>query len=114
MVADAIARAFFPDGREFLLVEHRPGSARGEGRQTFHIVCPAVGVDAAEPRPARRRRRTEIHDIDELVGCHVDTWPAGRYTAGEVGGRQGAYLRGQVAAQGRVAADRLIASLTAS
>jgi hypothetical protein len=70
--------------------------------------------DTAGPRRAAKHHRTSIHDIDELVGCHVDTWPAGRYTAAAVAGRQGAYLRSQVAAQGRAVAERLIASLTAS
>jgi|SRR5271165_2578430 len=97
LVARAVEREFFLEGREFLLVEHHPASLFDGARHEFELV--------------HELHRSEIEDIEALTGCPVKTWPKGRYTARAVAGLQGECLRRQVAARGRAAAQRLIATL---
>ncbi len=137
MVAQAIRREFFPEGREFVLIEHHP-QLFDERQPTFQLVhlCHAsdeepsgnrgasAGIavldDGRFGKAAHGRRLqgdvrdpswSRIPDVTELTGCPVAAWPKGRYTARAVGGPRGDYLRRQVAARGRAAADRLMANL---
>jgi hypothetical protein len=124
-VAGAVQRELFGDGREFVLVEHRP--ACGARQAVFELVPLACGAEgalvAAVERPAQIRgaepsggdpcspSRTRLDDVAALTGCPVRTWPRGRYHARAVAGVRGEYLRREVAAQGRASVRRMMAML---
>jgi hypothetical protein len=138
MVAHAVKQEFFPDGREFLLVEHHPGLLLDGGKPTFQLVhlshadstgrpqelgasagilvlCDDDGNQAVIGRSLVGNFRdpswSTIASIESVAGCTVKTWPKGRYTARAIAGLRGEYRCRQVAARGRDAADRLIAVL---
>jgi hypothetical protein len=126
MVAAAIQRSIFTDGREFRLVEHHPSPLAVRDRPTFALVhfthrsirenpdnaehyAGNIVILAEEEATAARGPEIEgdfreprwepIDDIHELVGCEVQTWPKDQYTAHTVAGEPGEQLRRRLAAQ---------------
>jgi hypothetical protein len=135
MVAAAIQANVFSDGREFELVEHLPGSLGGRIGPSFSRVRFAHRSIDEDPRDATHYAGTlvliggdEVHvtlgdaiqgdfrdpswepiaDIEQLVGCEVETWDEGTYTARAVAGEQGRRLRDEVARQTAEAHERFL------
>jgi hypothetical protein len=132
LVAHAVQQELLPDGREFQLVEYHvdePHFLRVEfalAGNTNAASCPDPGASvvmtdgqrassARRPLPGEFRdpRWTTVDDIERLTGCPVTRWEQGTYTARNVGGPRGEYLRMQVAERGHAAADRLVTLLGA-
>ncbi len=135
MVAAAIQRTVFTDGREFRLVEHYPSSLAVRDQPTFaliHFSHRSIREDPDNPRhyagsivilgdettTAARGREIDgdfreprwepIHDIQSLIGCEVQTWPEEQYTVHTVAGEQGEQLLVRLAAQARRRSDEII------
>jgi hypothetical protein len=123
-------------GEEFTLIEHYPDQINGAmppyfARVTFnhadHDESPedpnALASTLTLIGPAgeqvsyleriegdyREPRWTPIEDIDGLVGCHVQTWPPGSYTARAVAGRYGQLQRWLLIQRTRPARQQFIA-----
>lgn len=138
MLAAAVQRSQFPDGREFRLIEHYPNPVDGRGIPTYSLVhfehrsidprsddaqdyagtIVLVGEDtavvargAAVDGDFREPRWEPIEDIEELLGCTVAVWAPGRYTAGAVGGEAGERLRSLLAENANRISERLLAEL---
>ncbi len=135
MVAAQIQANVLSDGREFELIEHYPASLTDEHTPTFSRVRFAhrsIDEDPDDPthyagtllmidgekthvtrgRPIRGDFRDpsweSIDDIEQLLGCEVNVWRAGGYTARAVAGEQGQQLRDEVAEQTTAATRQLI------
>jgi hypothetical protein len=80
-VAAAVQRRLFADGRQFHLIEHYRDVI--EGLQTSRYALVRFGHDEHFRDP----RWEPIDDIEELLGCQVEVWWPGRYTARAVAGR---------------------------
>jgi hypothetical protein len=135
MVAAAIQANVFTDGREFELIEHYPSSLGDRSAPSFtrvhfrhrsieddpgdatHYAGTLVLIDGDEVRVAhgnpihgtfRDPSWEPITDVDQLVGCEVELWPEGTYTARAVAGEPGQRLRDEVARQTAEADRRLL------
>jgi hypothetical protein len=138
MVAAAVQRSQFQDGREFRLIEHYPDTIDRRGTPTYaliHFEHRAIHERPEDPRnhagqivvlsddsteePAvahgeeiegdfRNPRWQPIHDIEKLLGRKIPTWPPGTYTAEAVGDEQGEQLRLRLAAQARRRSTEII------
>jgi hypothetical protein len=87
-VAHEVKRTLFPDGREFRLIEHHPTQINQLPPPSFMLITFTLGEGApgfADPR------WSPLADIEGFIGCPVQTWSPGRYTARAVAG-----LRGQL------------------
>jgi hypothetical protein len=135
MVAGAIQASVFTDGREFELVEHYPGSLGDSGTPSFSRVRFAhrsIDEDPEDPthyagrlvlisgeeaqvvdgQPIEGDFRDPswepIADIEQLLGCEVELWPEGSYTARAVAGERGQRLYDEVAAETAEATETLM------
>jgi hypothetical protein len=135
MVAAAVQGACFADGREFELIEHHPSSITGHGSPSFcrvrfrhrdieedpndrsHYAGTVVSIEPdsldIEPgEPIRGDFRDPswepVADIEQFIGCDVQLWKAGTYTAYAVAGLQGRRLRDEVAARTGEAISHLV------
>jgi hypothetical protein len=135
MVAAAIQRSIFTDGREFHLVEHYPSPLPVGDRPTFalihfshrsihedpdntehyagNIVILAEDEATAARGPEiegdfREPRREPIDDIQALLGCEVQTWPEDQYAAHTIAGEPGEQLRHQLASQARRRSEEIV------
>jgi hypothetical protein len=135
MVAAAIQANLFPDGREFELVEHFPGSLGGRFGPSFARVRFAHRSIDENPEDATHYAGTlmviggdEVHvtlghpiqgdfrdpswepitDIEQLIGREVEVWDEGTYTARAVAGERGQRLRDEVARQTAEADERFL------
>jgi hypothetical protein len=135
MVAAAVEDACFPDGREFELIEHHPSSIAGDGSPSFGRVrfrhrsidedpsdpshyagtilsVESDGFDFEPGEPIRGDFRDPswelIADIERFMGCEVQLWDAGTYTAYAVAGEEGQRLRDEVAARTAEAVNELL------
>lgn len=141
MVAAAVQRSQFPEGREFNLIEHYPDTIDRRGTPTYALIhfehratherpndpnnyagqIVVISNDPAEEPTVthgneiegdfRNPRWQPIHDIENLLGCEVTTWPSGTYTAKAVGGEQGEQLRGELAENAHRAHDEILAAI---
>lgn len=115
MVADAIRRNILTDGREFELIEHFPEAWAIRpiySRVRFELCRWHKDVEDADtivrthpngttlayhhdPREGNFRdpKWESIQDIDQQLGCHIQRWPEGQYTAHNLAGEQGEKLR---------------------
>jgi hypothetical protein len=136
MVASAIQSEFFSHGREFELVEHWPDTIDSQGTPVFarvhfehrsiqedpgdasHFAGTLVSIDADGTQVDHGSliegdfgdaRWEPIQDISDLVGCAVQVWHPGDYTAGAVAGDAGQQLRDEGAEQSKEAINHLIA-----
>jgi hypothetical protein len=135
MVARAIQASVFTDGREFERVEHYPGSLGDGGTPSFsrvrfahrsideeledltHYAGRIVLISGEEARVVdgqpiegdfRDPSWEPIADIEQLLGCEVELWPEGSYTARAVAGERGQQLRDEVAAETAEATEQLM------
>jgi len=135
MVAAAAQRACFADGCEFELIEHHPSSIAGYGGPSFcrvrfrhrdidedpsdlsHYAGAILsfepdGLDLEPGEPIRGDFRDPswepIADVEQFVGCDVQIWEDGTYTARAVAGEQGQRLRDRVAAHTGEAINHLL------
>lgn len=135
MVAAAIQASVFTDGREFELVEHYPGSLGDGGTPSFSrvrfahrsidedpedpthyagriLLISAEEVHVAEGQPIEGDFRDPswepIADIEQLLGCDVEVWQEGSYTARAVAGEHGRQLCDEVARETAEATEQLI------
>ncbi len=135
MVAAAVQGACFAGGREFELIEHHPSSIAGHGSPSFcrvrfrhrnihedpsdpsHYAGTIVsiepdGLDLEPGAPIRGDFRDPswepIADIEQFIGCDVQVWKDGNYTASAVAGAHGQRLRDEVAARTELAIRRLL------
>ncbi len=141
MVAAAVQRSEFSDGREFRLVEHYPDTINGRGTPTYALIhfdhraiqdCSddprdyagaivLVGEDPGEEVMVARGAEIEgdfrdprwepVGDIRELLGCKVGVWPPGNYTARAVAGEQGERLRSRLAEKARRAREDILTAI---
>lgn len=138
MVAAAIQRSLFADGREFRLIEHHPSSLTVRDQPTFALIhfshrsiredpdnaghyagnIVILGdEDAAAARGPeiegdfRDPRWEPIEDIQQLVGCEVQTWPEDQYTARSVAGEQGEQLRRRLAEHAHSRSEEILEAL---
>ena len=135
MVAAAVQCACFEDGREFELIEHHPSSLAGHGSPSFCRVrfrhrgidedpndlshyagtIVSIEIDGLDVEPGepiggdfRDPRWEPIADIEQFIGCDVQLWKEGTYTARAVAGEQGQRLRDEVAARAGEAINHLL------
>jgi hypothetical protein len=141
MVAAAVQRRAFSDGREFRLIEHYPDTIDGRGTPTYalvHFEHRAIHESPDDPRnhagsivvlgqgldeevTASRGAQIEgdfrdprwepIERIDELVGCEITVWPSGSYTARAMAGEQGERLRVELAEHVHRTCDKIMAAI---
>jgi hypothetical protein len=138
MVAAAVQRSEFADGREFRLVEHYPDTIDRRTTPTYCLVHfehrsthesphdpsnyagmimivgegrAAVSPGAAIEGDFRGPRWEPLDDIEGLVGCEVAVWEPGTYTARAVAGEPGERLRSELAANATRATDQIVAAL---
>ncbi len=141
MVAAAVQRSQFPEGREFRLIEHYPDTINRRGTPTYALIhfehratherpndssnhagqIVVISDDPAdEPAVARGKeiegdfrdpRWQPIHDIEKLLDCEVATWAPGTYTAKTVAGVQGERLRSELAENAHHARDEILAAI---
>jgi hypothetical protein len=100
MVAAAVQRTQFSDGREFRLIEHYRDGIDGR-------PAPAYSLVHFSHRPLEESAEIEgefrhpcwqpIDDVEQLVCCKVAIWTPGTYTARAVAGEQGERLRRELA-----------------
>jgi hypothetical protein len=104
LVAAAVQRSEFSDGREFNLIEHCRDAIDGRPSPTYSLVhfdyhplqeSPDIEGEFRQPRWA------PINDVEHLLGCKVTAWEQGRYTARGVAGEQGERLRSELVEKGR-------------
>ncbi|HXN40005.1 MAG TPA: hypothetical protein VN892_18390 [Solirubrobacteraceae bacterium] len=135
MVAAAIQASVITDGREFELIEHYPASLADKRTPTFsrvrfahrtidedpddptHYAGTLLMIDGEKTHVTRGRpicgdfrdpSWESIADIEQLLGCEVNVWRQGDYTARAVAGEQGQQLRNEVAEQTTAATRQLI------
>ena len=124
-VAAAVQSTFFPDGREFRLIEYhiRPSSWPHFVEVTFahctlqddpdepgrHIGRTLIRADRGSAKGAgfRDPNFQAVKDICKLVGHEVQEWPVGEYSAGAIFGDDGAGVCAAVAQHDHQAAARL-------
>jgi hypothetical protein len=137
MVAAAVQRSEFSDGREFQLVEHYPDTLNRRGTPTYSLIhfhhhstreCPGdshnyagtvviVGDELTVSQGAqiegdfRSPRWEPIQDIKELLDCEVALWPPGNYTARAVAGERGERLRSRLAENVRRTRDKILTAI---
>jgi hypothetical protein len=138
MVAAAVQRSEFSDGREFRLVEHYPDTIDSRATPTYSLIHfehrstlerpqdpgnyagaivivgdheTAVSHGAPIEGDFRDPRWERIDDIEELVGCEVATWEPGTYTARAVAGEDGERLRSELAANATRRTEDIVAQL---
>jgi hypothetical protein len=109
MVAAAVQRGLFADGREFRLIEHYRDGIDGRPPPAYSLVHfshrplehgPNDTSNAAGDRREGDFRHPywePIDSVEELVGCKVTAWQRGLYTARAVAGEQGERLRRELA-----------------
>jgi hypothetical protein len=134
MVAGAVQAGVFTDGREFELIEHYPGSLDGGG-PTFSrvrfahrsieedpedpthyagsiLLISGEETHATDGQPIEGDFRDPswepVADIDRLLGCKVEIWPEGIYTARAVAGEHGQQLLDEIAAEMAEITEELI------
>jgi hypothetical protein len=135
MVAAAVQGEFFGDGREFELVEHWSDTIDMQGTPVFlrvhfahrsieedpedrtHYAGTVVVIDGEDTTAERGEpirgdfrdpRWDAILDITGLVGCNVEVWSPGDYTARAVAGEEGQLLRDEAAERSKQAIKRVI------
>lgn len=135
MVAAAIQANVFPDGREFELIEHFPGSLGGRVGPSFSRVHFAHRSIDEDPGDATHYAGTlvlvggdEVHvahghpiqgdfrdpswepitDIEQLLGCEVKVWDKDSYTGRAVAGESGEQLRDEAARRTAEADERFL------
>jgi hypothetical protein len=137
MVAAAVQRSEFADGREFRLIEHYPEGITDRSTPTYSLVhfnhraiheqpndprnhagsIVILGDEATVSRGAeiegdfRDPHWEPIERIEELLGCEVAIWSPGSYTARAVAGEEGERLRGELAKNATNTADGILANL---
>lgn len=141
MVAAAVQRSEFSNGREFQLVEHYPDTINRRGTPTYALIhfdhraiherpddpsnyagaIVILGEDPGEEIMVSRGAEIEgdfrdprwepIRDIKQLLGCEVAVWPPGNYTARAVAGEQGERLRSKLAEHARRARDNILTAI---
>ncbi len=137
MVAAAVQRNEFADGREFRLIEHYPDGIDGSLTPTYSLVhfkhrathessdnpgdragtIVVVGAQVAVSPGARvegdfRNPRWEpIEHIEGLLGCKIAVWPPGAYTVRAVAGEDGERLRSELIENASNTADGLFRTL---
>ncbi len=141
MVAAAVQRSQFPEGREFKLIEHCPDTIDRRGTPTYALIhfehratherpndpsnhagqIVVIGDDPAEEPAVARGKEIEgdfrdprwqpIHDIEKLLDCEVTTWAPRTYTAKTVAGVQGERLRSELAENAHHARDEILAAI---
>jgi hypothetical protein len=134
-VAAAIQENILTDGREFELIEHYPGSLSDRDTPSFSrvrfahrsieenpddpthyagtiLLIDGEDIHAAQGRPIegdfRDPKLEPIADIEQIVGCQVEVWPEGDYTAHTVAGQRGQQLRDEIAQEAATAIENLI------
>jgi hypothetical protein len=114
LVAAAMQRSEFPDGREFNLIEHYRGAIDGRPAPTYSLVhfdhhplqeSPDIEGEFRHPRWA------PIDDVEHLLGCKVTAWKQGLYTARAIAGEHGERLRSELAENGKRIRTGILACL---
>jgi hypothetical protein len=108
MVAAAVQRSQFYDGRDFRLIEHYRDGIDGRPPPAYSLVhfshrpLEESPDDSGTIEGAFRHPRWDpIDDVEQLVGCKVTTWRPGLYTARAIAGEQGERLRRELADGGK-------------
>ena len=100
MVATAVQRTQFSDGREFRLIEHYRDGIDGRPPPTYSLVHFSHRPLEESPEiegEFRHPRWEPIDDVEQLVGCEVTAWQRGLYTARAIAGEPGERLRRELA-----------------
>ena len=115
MVAAAVQRSEFLDGREFRLIEHYRDGIDGRPPPAYSLVhfshrpleespndTPSIEGDFRHPcwEP--------IDSVEALVRCKVAFWTPGTYTARATAGEQGERLRRELAEDGKRIHDPVV------
>jgi hypothetical protein len=117
LVAAAVQRSEFPDGREFYLIEHYRDAIDGRLAPIYSLVhfdhhplqdSPDIEVEFRGPRWA------PIDDVERLLGCKLTAWEQGLYTARAIAGEQGERLRSELAENGNRIRAGIFARLDAT
>src|ERR1700683_161789 len=135
MAAAAIQESVITAGREFELIEPYPASLADKRTPTFsrvrfahrtidedpddptHYAGTLLMIDGEKTHVTRGRpicgdfrdpSWESIADSEQLLGCEVNVWRQGDYTARAVAGEQGQQLRNEVAEQTTAATRQLI------
>jgi hypothetical protein len=134
MIAATVQGMLFRDGREFQLVRYYPaGACYGGPRFSLvefrhrsvsedpsspsHYTGELLAADddgqvyeiaRGEPKEGTFRDPswTQLDNVEGLIGCAVEIWPEGEYTAARLFGEQGEQLRAQLAANARAQGKR--------
>ncbi len=114
MLATAVQHRLFTDGREFHLIEHYRDGIDGRPAPTYSLVHFSHRPLQEDPDNSgntegdfRHPYWEPIDDVEHLVGCKVDVWTPGTYTARAIAGEQGERLRRELAENTRPAANEI-------
>jgi hypothetical protein len=111
MVAAAVQRSQFADGREFNLIEHYRDGIDGRPPPTYSLVHFSHRPLQESPEiegEFRHPRWEPIDSVEEILGCEVTAWQRGLYTARAIAGEQGEQLRSELAENGKRRRDPII------
>jgi len=126
MVAAAVQRSEFSEGREFRLIEHYPDTVDRQGTPTYSLIgfkhrsinerpddpgnyAGTIVIVGEQETAVSRGAEIEgdfrnpsweppTDSVEELLGCEVTVWEPGTYTARAIGGEPGGRLRSELAA----------------
>jgi len=114
MVAAAVQRTQFADGREFGLIEHYRDGIDERPTPTYSLVHFSHRPLEESPEiegEFRHPRWEPIDSVEELLGCKVSTWQRGLYTARTIAGEQGERLRRELIESGKCGREVVLTCL---